>query len=358
MWTTFAGLVLAQTALTASTVVGASLDHLLSTPRLYGWNWDLQVSNYGVGPNLNERRPAIAAVPGIAAFSVGGGAGLDIGPLRSVGAIAVDGPVAPPVISGRRPRAPNEIALGPKTMRDAHARIGDTIEVHVPGLRGRRMTVVGRVVIPPQTVAPQLGEGALLTQAAVKTLLGRRFTAGNSGTDVYARLRPGADARTVAAALRPIVGRGFAEIALEKPTDIVNFGRVQKLPLILSGILAFFAAATLVHTLVTAARRRGRELAVFKALGFVRRQVIAVVLWQATTLVAGALLIAVPLGAGLGRWAWALFAGHVGVVREPVFPGWGIAAVVAASVLVANVIALAPARIAAGATPAEALHAE
>jgi hypothetical protein len=220
------------------------------------------------------------------------------------------------------------------------------------------MTVVGRAVIPPQSVAPQLGEGALLTQAAVQTLLGKHFTAGNSGTDVYARLRPSADPRAVEAALRPIVGRGFAVVALEKPTDIVNFGRVQKLPLILSGILAFFAAATLVHTLITAARRRARDLAVLKALGFVRRQVIAVVLWQATTLVAGALLIAAPLGIALGRWAWVLFTGHVGVVWEPIVPGWGIVAVAGGAVLVANLIALAPAWIAAAASPTEALQAE
>jgi hypothetical protein len=356
--TTFAGLVLALSALTGATVVASSLDHLLGTPRLYGWNWDLQVSNYGVGPDLNTRRRAIAAIRGIAQFSIGGGAGLDVGRARSVGAIAVDGPVAPPVISGRRPRGPDEIALGPGTMRQAGVGIGDAVDVHVPGLRGRRLTVVGRVVTPPQSAAPQLGDGALLTEAAVRMLLGKTFAAGSVGTDVYARLRPGADPRAVAAALRPIVGRGFTVVEPQKPTDIVNFGRVQELPLILAGILAFLAGATLLHTLVTSARRRSRDLAVFKTLGFVRRQVVGVVLWQATTLAVGALLVAVPLGVALGRWAWALFADHVGVVWEPVVAGPWIAAVVFGAIAVANLISVVPARIAAAASPARALQVE
>ena len=357
--TTLAGLTLAIAAVTAAIVFGSSLNHLLATPRLYGWNWDLQVSNYGVGPDLTKRAAKLAEIPGIAAFSTGGGAPLVVGRGDRVGAVAVEGPVAPPILEGRRPLTPDEIAFGTKTMRRTGLEIGDSVAVHVPGLRRRaRMTVVGRVVVPPQAFSPQLGEGALITVAAVRKLISQQLAAGGIGTDIYVRLEPGADRRRVLAELRPKVGQGFSVVENTKPTDIVNFGRVQKLPLILAGILALLAAATLAHTLVSAVRRRGRDLAILKTIGFVRRQVLGVVLWQATTLAAIAVLVGVPLGVALGRWAWALFADQAGVVREPVIPAWPVAAVVAGTVLLANLIALVPGRMAASASPVRALRAE
>jgi len=47
---------------------------------------------------------------------------------------------------------------------------------------------------------------------------------------------------------------------------VVDLGRVGDVPLVLAGILALMAAATLAHTLVTSVRRRGRDLAILKAL--------------------------------------------------------------------------------------------
>ncbi|HZO49389.1 MAG TPA: FtsX-like permease family protein [Gaiellaceae bacterium] len=355
---TLAGLVVAVTALTASLVFGASLDRLLATPRLYGLSWDLQVTNYGAGPNLESRAARIGAVPGVAQVSIGESLPVHVGVVRNVGALATDGPVAPPLVEGRRPVARNEIALGAKTMRRAGVGIGDSVDVRVPGLAPLRMAVVGRVVVPPQQISPQLGEGALLSQAGARTLIGRRLAAGSIGTDVYARLAPGADRRRVLAALRQAVGRGFAVVEPQRPADIVNFGRVQRLPAILAGILALLVAATLAVTLVSSVRRRARDVAVLRTLGFVHRQVVAVVLWQATTLAGLAVLVGVPLGAGLGRWAWSLFADRAGVVREPVVPAWQVVVVVAGALLVANAVAVVPGRVAARTSPVRALRAE
>jgi hypothetical protein len=43
-------------------------------------------------------------------------------------------------------------------------------------------------------------------------------------------------------------------------------------------------------------RRRRRDLALLKALGFTRRQISATIAWQATSTVAVGLLIGVPVG--------------------------------------------------------------
>jgi hypothetical protein len=356
---TLAGLVLAVTALTASLVFGASLNHLIATPRLYGWNWDLQVTNYGQGPDLTSRAAAIAAIPGIAEISIAGGGPVTIGKGRVVDTMATDGPVVPPILDGRPPAAADEIALGKKTMERAGVRLGDAVAVRVSGFRSVRMRVVGQVVLPPEHI-PDMGEGALITRAGIRTLLGRRDAkaCGCMGSDVLVRLEPGADRAAVLRALRRYVGEAFSVVPDQKPTDIVNFGRVRNLPLTLAGILALLAAATLAHTLVSAVRRRRRDLAILKTVGFVRRQLLGAVLWQATTLASIAVLLGVPLGLALGRWAWAVLADEAGVVREPVLPGWETAVVVVGTILLANAVAALPGRAAARTQPVQALRAE
>src|SRR5207248_7097251 len=105
-----------------------------------------------------------------------------------------------------------------------------------------------------------------------------------------------------------------------KPNDLVNFGRVQNLPLFLAVLVALMAAATLAHVLVTAIRRRRRDLAILKTLGFQRGQLTSVVTWQATTLSLVALAIGIPLGVAAGRWTWSAFANTLGIVPSPATP--------------------------------------
>jgi ABC-type lipoprotein release transport system permease subunit len=135
------------------------------------------------------------------------------------------------------------------------------------------------------------------------------------------------------------------------PKTVADFGGVSELPLVVSALLVAIAAAVLAHALVMATRQRRRHLAILKTLGFDRRQVLATIAWQATTLAALGLVVGLPLGVSLGRWAWTLFAEQIGVVPEPVTPLPLILLVVPASVLLANLVALLPARNAAR-TPA------
>ena len=63
-------------------------------------------------------------------------------------------------------------------------------------------------------------------------------------------------------------------------------------------------AATLAHTLLTSVRRRRKSIALLRSMGFARRQVSAVVMVQALTLVLIALVIGIALGLVGGRIAW------------------------------------------------------
>jgi ABC-type lipoprotein release transport system permease subunit len=153
-------------------------------------------------------------------------------------------------------------------------------------------------------------------------------------------------------------GPTYVVVAPDKPNDVVNFGRVQGLPLALAALLAALAAATLGHLLVTSIRRRGRELAIVKTLGFVPRQVRTAVAWQATTLAVVAMAIGVPLGVAAGRWAWIVFARGLGIVPAPEVPILVLLLMVPGTVIVANLVAVVPGELAARLRPGRALRAE
>src|SRR5207245_10821833 len=93
----------------------------------------------------------------------------------------------------------------------------------------------------------------------------------------------------------------FPVTSASLPNDLVSFGRVDDLPLVAAAVLGLIAVAVLAHTLLTAIRRRQRDLAILKTLGFVRRQVAGTIVGQATTLAVGALAIGLPQGVATGR---------------------------------------------------------
>ena len=125
----------------------------------------------------------------------------------------------------------------------------------------------------------------------------------------------------------------------------------------LTGILGALGAATLGHGLVATVRRRRREVAILKTLGFLRRQVSSAVAWQATTLIVIA-LAGLPLGIAAGRWAWTTLAGQLGIPAEPHVPVLAVAITIPTAVLLANVVAALPARAASRTRAALALRAE
>ena len=94
--------------------------------------------------------------------------------------------------------------------------------------------------------------------------------------------------------------------------------------MLLAGVLGALALATVGHTLVTSIRRRRRDLAVLKTMGFQRRQVSAAVAWQATTFAAVAALIGLPAGIAVGRLAWLALADQLGIVPDVATPFVGV----------------------------------
>jgi hypothetical protein len=333
----------AVTALTFAT----SFRHLLDTPRLYGQTWDYEAFSG------SEQSPAdlrnVASGPGITAMANGNDDSVTING-RETGVRGLDdvkGRIEPAVIEGRAPSGPSEIMLAGKTMDAAHAHIGGFVTVSARG-HSKRMRVVARGVLP-SSKTNKLGYGAVLS---FKTL--KRLDPGVLNAVDEIQLAPGAAG---AAARKRLDGSFDLSLAI-RPGEVGDFGRIGSMPLYIALVFTVGAAAALTHALASSLRRRRRHLAILKTLGFTRTQVAAAVAWQATTITAVAALVGIPLGVGVGRFAWNLFAADLGVKPEAVVPVVPGLLVLPAAVLLANLIAVGPGWAAARVRPARVLRVE
>jgi hypothetical protein len=249
------------------------------------------------------------------------------------------------VLEGRLPRREGEVALGTKTLDRLGKAIGGHAVIRI-GSTVAGFRIVGRAVFPDYGDAARLGEGALVTVNGV-----RRLVPDAKENVFLLRFRRGVDARAtlerLRTALEPVPSR-----ASGRPRELTDLSRVRVLPFVLVTILGALAAATLAHALVTSVRRRRRELAIVKTLGFRRRQLGYVVAWQTSTLVSLALLVGIPLGLVAGRTAWNAFADSLGVPRAPAYPWELILAMVPLALLLGNAIAAVPAWAAGRTRPA------
>jgi hypothetical protein len=346
---TLVAAILAVAVAGAALTFATSLQHLLDTPRLYGQTWDFEVG--GGGPSIDAaivRR--VSSDPAVTALGVGAIEPVDVGG-QAVGARVMDdvkGSSAPTVLDGRAPRAPGEVLLGTKTLDALDVRIGDSVAVR-SGPRAVRLRIVGRGVLP-STKFNKLSEGAAFSFDDFK-----RIRPEAAAYALQARIAAGSD-RDAALDRLALIFDGPSIAA--RPTDVGDFGGVEALPLLIIAVFAGTAAATLAHALITSVRRRRRALAILKTLGFTRAQVVAAVAWHATTVAAIGLLVGLPLGIGIGRFAWNLFAEDLGVVPQAVTPIGLSVLVVPATIVLANMIAALPAQTAARTRPALVLRAE
>lgn len=353
---------LAIVALGAALTFGASLDHLLNTPRLYGWNWDLHGSNNADQGSVDDGLKALDGVPEVAAA-----AAVDTPPIRlgdnvfdAIGMRQHKGVIKPVIVDGREPRSANEVALGVKTLQDAHASIGSTVKMSISAIEGgsARLKVVGTVVLPPNSDTARLGGGGFFDYGAEARMAPPGFTAFPPLSEMYIRLAPGVDVAKATAKIAAALGPDYSVLTPTRPSDLINFGQVQNLPVLLAGLVGVLAAATLAHTLITSIRRRRRDLAILKMLGFVPGQIRLAVAWQATAFVSVALLIGLPVGIAVGRVVWSVFAHQVGTLPEPVTPSIKLLLTIPAAVVLANLIAAIPGVVAGRMKPALALRAE
>jgi ABC-type lipoprotein release transport system permease subunit len=372
--TALLGMVLAVAALCATAVFGASLTRLISSPALYGVPFQAEFTNEGTGSGAAITGPVLASLRkdrAIERITVAAVADIDVNghQVRSLAATAVRGPALISVVDGRLPSGDHEIMLGAATMRGVGARPGGLVQVTVTDREGARhkaqFRVVGRASLPPGFATGGLGTGAAMTSSALTDAqcppgAGRHACQRKvqQGTIYYVLARAAPGPAAAAALARHVSKYRQFTGAAQEPVELVNFGESVNFPLLFGGMLALFAAATMVHLLLVSVSRRRAEAGLLKVLGFVRYQVAAVVSWQATAVALAGIAAGVPLGIAAGNVVWRVFATNVGVVPLTVVEALPVAALAFGVLAAANVLAFFPALLAARSRPAQLLRAE
>ena len=364
--TAMTSVVLAVIAVTAALTFSTSLGHLVHSPRQQGWNWDVLVGN----PNDQTDREAQAAtllahnrlVGSYSAIAILAGPSAGTMTLDGVtvdSALAFDplkGSVYPPLLAGRAPRANNEIVLATQTLHQLHRRIGQFVHVQTP-TGPLALRIVGQMIAPSvgDILTNGLGDGAWIYGPVVRQIQAQAQANPNGPPPAAfvlfaVRYAPGAPPKAAFASLR----RDFGHTVLRQlpAQDAVNLQSVDQVPIAFAALVVLLGIATLANTLITSIRRRRRDLAVLKTLGFTRRQITALVASQVTAFTLIAVAIGLPLGIAAGRLLWDLVASNINSVSPTLIPALAVAAIVPAALFIGLVVAATPAWSAARTAPA------
>jgi hypothetical protein len=334
---------------------GASFERLKASPKRYGVTWDVSVGNFANLDELSTAEHFLDADSSVADYAALARASttVDTKEIELLGLKGGKGALGLTHLQGRDPRGVEEIALGTATLRRLGKSVGDTADLRAgPSDAPHAVRIVGRDVLNNAGLGPIVpGEGAV-----VDFELFGMLSPDNAPQVLLVRLDRTTDQRR---ALDDLTQRFPNTVVYPLQPDVVrNISRISGMPLILAGIVAFLAAASLLHALLGSIRARQREFAVLRALGLLRWQLAGVVGWQATTVALAGLVPGVVLGVAGGRWGWRLLSTQLGVVPDPVVPHTQLLRTAALVLLLANAIALGPALIASHAEPAEALRSE
>ncbi len=367
------GAILAVVVLVTTVTFGASLDTLVSHPSLYGWNWNYALLS-GFAGEENLPAPQVTTMFDhdhfVASWSGANfvQAQLDGQPVEMM-AEQPRARVAPPLLSGHGVEAANQVVLGEATLAALHKRVGDTVTFNNGKTKSTTLTIVGTATMTPIAKGLDMGIGAVVdTSDFTAALLNSQESSIPGPQAVLIRLRSGVNTHSALRSIHEIIyklnriandqGNAGGVVAQLLPSEIVNYRTMGTTPAILGGGLALGAVAALALTLVASVRRRRRELALLKTLGFVRRQLALAVAWQSSIAVAIGVVIGVPVGILFGRVLWNLFAHEIDAVPMPSVPGLVIVSIVVGAIVLANVVAAVPGRMAARTSTALVLREE
>jgi hypothetical protein len=267
---------------------------------------------------------------------------------------AVSGNLRFVVLRGRRPLAPDEIAFAPTTMRELHLSLGDRVKVGPEA--GTTARVVGEALLPA-TSHTDYDQSGWMTGTGLRRAIGPA-TGADSEDYLFVRWRPGVDAAAATRQLVRIGGPDLFPIPATLPVAVADLRRMEDLPLALAGFFGLLACATVAHALVTTVRRRRRDLAVLRSIGFTRRQTRGAIAWQATLLAMVGIVIGVPLGIVAGRVTWRWLADDFPIAYVPPFALLAVLLVASVAIVLANALAAGPAHVASRIRPADALRVE
>jgi hypothetical protein len=387
------GAILAVALVVTTLTFGSGLQSLVSHPALYGWNFSYLLNASNTTPpqalSLLDHDPDVAAWTGYD-YNEAEIDGQGVPFLFEHGHSATKAPISAPILTGHAVGGKDQIVLGAATLAQLHKQIGDTVVVTygTPGdpvyLRPTRLVVVGTATMPAVGYSSviddhtSMGTGALMSESGLPASFEQALASSNPTLNgpnlVFVRLRNGVpaargianlqhiatDADHVFAAVPDGQGQGdtVSVLGVQRPAEIVTYRTVGLSPALLASGLAVGAIVALGLTLGASVRRRRRDLALLKTLGFTQRQLVAAVAWQASVAAVIGIVIGVPLGIIAGRWLWSLFARQIYAVPKPSVPVLSVVLVAFGALVIANVVAAWPGLVAARTSTALLLRAD
>ncbi|GAA3044480.1 ABC transporter permease [Streptomyces olivoverticillatus] len=264
-----------------------------------------------------------------------------------------------PLVQGRGPAADGEIALDVRTAGKTGAKVGDTVRLAVDG-----PVMTKKLVGTVKTDDPRVGAGgslALFDTPTARKLFGKP----GEFTELVIAATPGTDQKALTGAVRGILPDGAeaqsgADLAAAQSTMIDHQTKsIRTTFLVFAGISLFVGVFIIANTFTMLVSQRSREIALLRAVGASRRQVVRSVLIEAGLLGLAASAAGFVLGLGIAAGLRpALNATGASLPDGPlVIAPTAVLSSLAVGVLVTALAAWLPSRRAARIAPVEALAA-
>ncbi|GGT14345.1 ABC transporter permease [Streptomyces purpureus] len=264
-----------------------------------------------------------------------------------------------PLTAGRYPRTGGEVALERGTAAAGSYALGDTVTLATDG-PVRRMRLVG-LVSTDDTRVTSGGTLAVFDKATAQKL----FAAPGRYTGIEVSAAPGTDefelARRIGALLPADRAEATTATATANQQSVFVDTRTSsyaRLPMIFAVVSLFIGSFLIVNTFTMLITRRAREIALLRAIGATRRQVVRSVLAEAALVGLVASLLGFVLGLGVAT----VLPGMLGTANDSLPQGplvIGPAPLLASLVVGVGVTVLAawlPSRRAARIAPVEAMR--
>ncbi|MFG2906114.1 ABC transporter permease [Kitasatospora sp. NPDC048286] len=331
---------------------------------------DVSVTVTGKEPGvlIDALARRLADVPGVAAVrpTADGSATLNAAdgtPLRvkrGANLAAAYEPGRHPLVEGRAPAGAEEIAVDRGTADAGRFHLGDTVTLATDG-----PVLTARLVGIVSTADTRVTAGATLTLFDRATAQ-RLFAAPGEYTGIDLVAAPGTDEYELAERIGGMLPADRAEATTgraQAEQQAVYVGTLtrgyQKMPMVFAGVSLFVGSFLVVNTFTMLVSRRSREIALLRAVGATRRQVVRSLLAEAALVGLVASAVGFALGLGIAAVMPGLLSGDGSRLPEGplVIGARPVAAALFVGVGVTVSAAWLPSRRAARIAPVEALRA-
>ncbi len=197
------------------------------------------------------------------------------------------------LVSGRGPTGPSEVAVESSTLDRAHLKVGDRTRA-VIGDQARQVTITGEVHF-----GSLFGATAVLLDGATAR---RAFAPDGTVTSLSVTATPGVSQTVLRAAVTSVLPSRFEAVTgstVQRETETSVQEGLQFFTifmLVFAGVALFVGSFIIVNTFSMLVGQRSRELALLRAIGATRAQVIRTVLGEAVVIG----LVGSLLGIGFG----------------------------------------------------------